>query len=79
MYYRKLKNIELHPQYNDSSHAYDFALLQMNYPVHHLAIEMWENSLGDDHDHEDDHKSVVSLYGYVTGNGFHKELNKKVQ
>ena len=68
--YRKLSNVVNHPQYNDSSHEYDFSLLQMDKPVHHLAIEMWENALGDDHDHENDHQSVVSLYGYVTGNLF---------
>ena len=70
MYYRKLINVVHHPQYNDSSHAYDFALLQLDDPVHHLAIEIFENSLDDDHDHENDHQTVVSLYGYVTGNLF---------
>ena len=40
----------------------------MNLPVHHLSIKILEDSLDDDHAHEDDHDSVVSLYGYVTGN-----------
>ena len=56
-----------HPQYNVSSQAYDFALLQMDLPVHHLEIQIWEESLGDDHDHEKDHDHLVGSYGYVTG------------
>ena len=39
----------------------------MNLPVHHLSIEIYEDSLDNNHEHEDDHESVVSLYGYVTG------------
>ena len=39
----------------------------MNAPVHHLNIEILEDSLDDEHEHENDHESVVSLYGYVTG------------
>ena len=56
-----------HPQYNVSSQAYDFALLQMDLPVHHLEIQIWEESLGDGHDHEKDHDHLVGSYGYVTG------------
>ena len=39
----------------------------MNLPVHHLSIKIYEDSLDNNHEHEDDHESVVSLYGYVTG------------
>ncbi len=46
----------------------------MDDPVHHLAIEIFENSLDDDHDHENDHQTVVSLYGYVTGNLFQMKV-----
>ena len=67
LYYRKLIDVVNHPQYNVSSQAYDFALLQMDLPVHHLEIQIWEESLGDDHDHEKDHDHLVGSYGYVTG------------
>ena len=65
-----MERIVPHPQYkeyNESSQAYDFALLQMDSPIHHLSIQIYEDSLNDNHDHEDDHKGVVSLFGYVTG------------
>ena len=39
----------------------------MDRPVYHLSIEIWENSLKEGHDHENDHDELVSLYGYVTG------------
>ena len=66
-FYRKLINVVNHPQYNVSNQAYDFALLQMDVPVYHLEIQIWEESLGDDHDHEKDHDHLVGSYGYVTG------------
>ena len=39
----------------------------MDFPVHHLDIKIWEDSLGYDHDHENDHEELVGAYGYVTG------------
>ena len=32
-----------------------------------MSIKIYEDSLDNNHEHEDDHESVVSLYGYVTG------------
>ena len=39
----------------------------MDKPVYYLDIQIWEDSLADDHDHENDHDKLVSAYGYVTG------------
>ena len=64
---RTVESITNHPQYNATFLAYDFALLKLNLPVHHLSIKIYEDSLDNNHEHEDDHDSVVSLYGYVTG------------
>ena len=35
--------------------------------MYHLDIQIYEDSLDDDHVHEHDHIGVVSTYGYVTG------------
>ena len=65
-----MESIVWHPQYNESTQDYDFALLQMDLPVHHLDIQIWEDSLDDKRGHETDHDDLVSTYGYVTGSSY---------